>query len=90
LHHIREKLNSNCIVPHDIFEGCIAALIWLKKQSKAEKCKELQKPKEGKKAAPKKRENNKEGKKKKVKKEFTSACILLSPCAELYGIACLN
>jgi len=50
LHHIREKLNSNCIVPHDIFEGCIAALIWLKNQSNAEKGKEVQKPKEGKKS----------------------------------------
>jgi len=52
LHHIREKLNSNCIVPQDIFEGCIAALIWLK-TIKGKKGKEVQKPKEGKKAAPK-------------------------------------
>ena len=50
----------------------------------------MQKPKEGKKPHLKKERKNKEGKKKKVKKKFRSACILLSPCAKLYCIACLN
>ena len=86
-HHIREKLNSNIIVPHDIFEGCIATLIWLKNQSKAEKGKEVQKPKEGKKAAPKKRERKiKKERKRKWKKSseaLASFWVLVLSCIVL-------
>jgi len=65
LHHIREKLNSNCIVPQDIFEGCITALIWLKKSIKGKKGKEVQKPKEEKKPHLKKRKKIKNERKRK-------------------------
>ena len=58
------------------------------RQKKAKRCKNQKKEKRL--HLKKRREKNKEGKKRKRKKEFRSACILLSPCAELYCIVCLN
>ena len=84
-----ESLDHATVQLLDIFiynYFCSTLLSKKKKELKAKRCKNQKKEK----TAPKKREKNKEGKKKKVKKKFRSACILLSHCAELYCIVCLN